>query len=140
MEYFVLLLVLVVLLLGYPVLFFLLRNQLKQVFGSLANQALIQNNQAFVDLAKTSLEKFQAEAKGELTLKQQAIRELVDPLKTTLEKYETQIVALEQKREKAYGGLHQYLENVAASQTELRKETGKLGTGLAGLTCEGKMG
>ena len=59
MEYFVLLLALVVLLLGYPVLFFLLRNQLKQVFGSLANQALIQNNQAFVDLAKTSLEKFQ---------------------------------------------------------------------------------
>ena len=140
MESLIFLLAVLVLLLGYPVLFFLLRNQLKQVFGSLANRALIQNNQAFVDLAKVSLEKFQSEAKGELALKQQAIREMVDPLKTTLEKYEKQIVELERKREKAYGGLHQYLENVAASQTELRKETGNLVQALRASHVRGKWG
>ncbi len=67
MESLIPLLAVLVLLLGYPVLFFLLRNQLKQVFGLLANRALIQNNQAFVNLAKASLETFQAEARGELS-------------------------------------------------------------------------
>lgn len=121
-------------------LILLLRNWLRQVFNSLATQALIQNNQIFVDLAKATLEKFQTEAKGELTLKQQAIGELVNPLKETLEKYEHQMVELEHKREQAYGGLRQYLDTVTASQIELRKETGNLAKALQTPHVRGQWG
>lgn len=121
-------------------LILLLRNWLRKVFDSLASQALIQNNRAFVDLAKATLEKFQTQAQGELALKQQAIGELVNPLKGTLEKCEQQMGELERKREQAYGGIRQYLESVTASQSELRRETGNLAKALQASHVRGRWG
>ncbi|MDA2934916.1 DNA recombination protein RmuC, partial [Acidobacteria bacterium AH-259-D05] len=113
---------------------------MRQLFNSLANDALVQNNQNFVELAKTTLEKFQVEAKGELALKQQAIQELVSPLKQALENHEKQVVELEQKRERAYGGLRQYLEDLVHTQSQLRKETGNLTQALRASHVRGKWG
>ena len=121
-------------------LFFIFRSRLRQVFNNLANQALIQNNKTFVDLAKATLEKFQTQAKGELALKQQAIDELVSPLKESLGKCERQMLDLEKKREHAYGGLRQYLEIVTASQTQLQKETGNLVKALQASHVRGTWG
>ena len=121
-------------------LILLLRNWLHQVFNSLASQALIQNNRTFVDLATATMEKFQTQAKGELALKQQAVGELVTPLKETLEKCEHQMVELERKREQAYGGLRQYLDSVTASQAELRRETGNLAKALQASHVRGRWG
>ncbi len=107
-------------------LFLLLKNKLGEHFHFLANEALVRNNQNFVQMANATLEKFQTQAKGELALKQQAIQELVNPLKQALEKHEKQAIEMEKKREKAYGGLRQYLEDVVQTQSQLRKETGNL--------------
>ena len=63
-------------------LFLVLRHYLPEKFNLLANRALVENNQHFVELAKTTLEKFQTEAQGELTLKQHAIQDVIKPLKT----------------------------------------------------------
>ena len=120
--------------------FLLLQARLREAFKSISAEALVQNNQTFLHLAKATLEKFQAEAKGDLRLKQQAIQELVTPLKQTLEKYEHQVLELERKREQAYGGLHQYLENVSSTQVELRKETGNLVKALRASHVRGKWG
>ena len=123
-------------LLGALFLFALMRL----VFRNLAAEALSRNNQSFLDLARSSLGGFQTEAKGELALKEQAIRESVQPLQEMLEKYKTQLSELERKRESAYGGLHQYLENVAQTQVELRKETGNLVAALRSPQVRGKWG
>lgn len=106
----------------------------------MATSALIENNKTFVDLAKSTLERYQSEAKAELTLKQQSIQELVHPLRQTLEKYEQQIGELERKREQAYGGLKQYLENVATTQLELRRETANLVKALRAPNVRGRWG
>jgi len=123
-------------LLGALFLFVLMRL----VFRNLAAEALSRNNQSFLDLAKSSLGGFHTEAKGDLALKEQAIRESVQPLQDMLEKYKTQLTELERKRESAYGGLHQYLENVAQTQVELRKETGSLVAALRSPQVRGKWG
>ncbi len=123
-------------LLGALFLFVLMRL----VFRNLAAEALSRNNQSFLDLAKSSLGGFHTEAKGDLALKEQAIRESVQPLQEMLEKYKTQLAELERKRESAYGGLHQYLENVAQTQVELRKETGSLVAALRSPQVRGKWG
>ncbi|MDA2936866.1 DNA recombination protein RmuC [Acidobacteria bacterium AH-259-A15] len=140
MDFTLTILLILGLVLGHIILFLILKNRLREVFGLLANEALLRNNRNFVELAKTTLEKFQSEAKGELTLRQQAIQDLVDPLKQTLEKYEKQVVELERKREQAYGGLRQYLEDVVETQGHLRRETGNLVKALRASHVRGKWG
>ena len=122
------------------VFFFVAKNKMHQQFDALANNALLRNNQNFVELATATLEKFQVEAKGDLALKEQAIQELVNPLKKELEKHEKQVAELERKREQAYGGLRQYLEDVVQTQGQLRKETGNLTKALRASHVRGKWG
>ena len=122
------------------VFFWVAKNRMHQQFEALANDALLRNNQNFVELATTTLEKFQVEAKGDLALKHQAIQELVNPLQKELEKHEKQVAELERKREQAYGGLRQYLEDVAQIQGQLRQETGNLTKALRASHVRGKWG
>src|SRR2546425_1198467 len=51
-------------------------KKLSNAFKALAAESLQSNNQSFLDLAKTNLEKFQETAKGDLDKRQQAINEL----------------------------------------------------------------
>jgi len=125
---------------GQIALFFLFRTRLQQVFSLLANKALVQNNQHFVELATATLEKFQTQAQGDLALKQQAIQELVTPLHTALDQHQKQAGELERKREQAYGGLRQYLDNVVETQSHLRQETGNLVKALRSSNIRGQWG
>ncbi len=63
--------------------------KLSDAFKSLSAEALNTNNKAFIDLAKASLEKFQEGAKGDLALRQQAINEMVKPMRDSLEKVDS---------------------------------------------------
>ena len=56
------------------------QRKLTESFKALSAEALKSNNQSFLDLARTSLEKFQESAKGDLDKRQQAIVELVKPV------------------------------------------------------------
>jgi DNA recombination protein RmuC len=60
------------------------REQLMHAFQSLSAQALASNNAAFIQLATQTLGRFQQGAQGELEKRQQAIGELVAPVKQTL--------------------------------------------------------
>jgi len=117
-----------------------LNRRMRSTFDSLAAEALGRNNEAFLNLARSQLERFGVEATGDLQKKEQAIRDLVDPLQKTLQNYDQQLRALEGKREQAYGSLHQYLDTVATSQLELRRETGNLVQALRSPQVRGKWG
>src|SRR5262245_52638714 len=56
------------------------RQDLAEAFQALSGEALKQNNEAFLNLAKTSFQTLQAEAKGDFARSRQAIDELVKPL------------------------------------------------------------
>ncbi len=47
--------------------------ELRPAFQALAAEALRSNNESFLDLAKTRLEKYQSEAKGDLEARQKAV-------------------------------------------------------------------
>ncbi|HXF93070.1 MAG TPA: DNA recombination protein RmuC [Nitrospiraceae bacterium] len=116
------------------------RQDLVETFQALSGEALRQNNDTFLNLAKTSFETLQAEAKGELAQRQQAIHELVKPLQEALRHYEEQLHALEQSRQSAYGGLDQHLKLLAESQQRLQQETGNLVRALRAPTVRGRWG
>jgi len=116
------------------------RLELAEAFQALSGEALKQNNEAFLNLAKTSFQTLQAEAKGELAQRQQAIGELVKPLSDSLHRYEDQIRHLEQSRQSAYGGLDQHLKSLAESQQRLQQETGNLVNALRAPAVRGRWG
>ena len=55
-----------------------------------------------MELAQVTLEKFQERAHGELALRQQAIDELVQPLKVSLERVDGKLQEIETSRVSAY--------------------------------------
>jgi DNA recombination protein RmuC len=116
------------------------RHELAESFQALSGEALKQNNEAFLNLAKTSFQTLHAEAKGDLAQRQQAIDELVKPLSETLHRYDEQLRQLEQSRQAAYGGLDQHLKSLADTQQRLQQETGNLVNALRAPAVRGRWG
>jgi DNA recombination protein RmuC len=116
------------------------QQKLSDAFKALASDALKTNNQSFLELAKATLEKFQESAKGDLDKRQQAIGELVKPVRESLEKVDEKIRALEQAREGAYQGLREQVGSLLDSQKELRAETSNLVKALRRPQVRGRWG
>jgi len=116
------------------------QKQLTDSFQALSSQALKSNNQAFLDLAKTQLEKFQEGAKTDLEQRQKSIDELVKPLKDSLVSVDTKIQDLEKERINAYSGLKEQIGALANGQTNLQQETQNLVRALRAPTVRGRWG
>jgi len=115
-------------------------DELRQAFQALAADALRSNNQAFLQLAKTSLERFQTEARGDLDAKQKAVENLVAPIKESLNKVDAQIQHMENERSRAYGTLTQQVQSLITTQKELQAETGNLVKALRAPSVRGRWG
>ncbi|MBI5107126.1 MAG: DNA recombination protein RmuC [Rhodocyclales bacterium] len=116
------------------------RSSFADAFKSLSADALVKNNQSFLELARAALEAQQTAAKGELEKRQQAIGELVAPVKTSLEKFELQITGLEKARVDAYATLTEQVRSLAGAQDQLRQETGNLVKALRAPQTRGRWG
>jgi len=115
-------------------------ERLTSEFKALSADALKNNNTAFLELARATLEKFQEGAKSDLAARQQAIDSLVKPLKESLEKVDVKIGALENARKEAYGSLTEQLKGLAIAQTSLQSETTKLSRSLRSTSTAGRWG
>lgn len=115
-------------------------EELAEKFKALSRDALKDNNQEFLNLARATLEKFQVTAKGELDQRQQAIDQLVKPLKDSLEKVDGKIGELEKSRAGAYAELREQVKSLATQQLELRNETGNLVKALRTPHIRGRWG
>ena len=116
------------------------QTQLVQQFKALSLDALQSNNQTFLDLAKTTLEKYQEGAKSDLEARATAVGELVAPLKEQLEKMGGQVLELEKGRAQAYGALNQQLRGVAEANSQLKAQTERLVGALRSSSVRGRWG
>jgi DNA recombination protein RmuC len=101
-------------------------EKLADAFKALSADALRNNNRSFLDLAKQNLEAFQQTAKGDLERRQNAIGDLIKPLKESLEKVDSKIGELEKTRAGAYSELREQVKALAQSHSQLQSETGNL--------------
>jgi len=121
---------------------FLAKSELamKETFGSLAANALNQNNAVFVALAESKLGEKVTEAKGLLEVKEQAIEGLVKPLAESLSKMDTKINELENKREGAYSNITAVLDGMQKTAQALDKGTQGLINALKNSSTRGRYG
>jgi DNA recombination protein RmuC len=116
------------------------QDKLKEAFQAVAAQALNSNNESFLQLAKSTLEKFQTEAKKDLEARETAVATLVDPIKESLTKVDAQIRDLEKARGEAYVSLTEQVKSLLGSQESLKTETNKLVTALRAPHVRGRWG
>ncbi len=115
-------------------------EKLRESFKALSADALKSNNQAFLELAKTSLERFQSEAKSDLELRQKAVETLVAPIGQSLKKVDEQIQQIENERNQAYGDLRAQVRSLITTQDKLQAETGNLVKALRTPHVRGRWG
>ena len=116
------------------------REHLSQAFSALSAEALKSNNQAFIDLAQATFGKLQEAAKGELEKRQEAIAELVKPVRESLDKFDVKVQEIEKSRVGAYAELSQQVRSLVETQTQLRSETSNLVKALRQPHIRGRWG
>jgi DNA recombination protein RmuC len=116
------------------------RQKLADTFKALSADALQANNQAFLDLAKATLERTQEASRGDLELRRQAVADLVKPVRESLEKVDSRLRELEAARTAAYAALSEQVRALLETQAQLRSETGKLVTALRAPNVRGRWG
>ncbi|MEM7589295.1 MAG: DNA recombination protein RmuC [Myxococcota bacterium] len=116
------------------------QKQLKDSFAATCAEALRHNNQAFLQLAQTSLKQLHETSHADLNKRQVAISHVLDPLKTSLGQLTTQLNQLESSRKGAYEGLRQQVQNLLQAQQHLHKQTQSLSQALHNPTARGQWG
>ncbi len=116
------------------------QEQLSDAFKALSAEALKSNNQSFLELAKTQLEKFQDGAKGDLETRRKAVEELVKPVTESLGKVDARIGEIEKLRSEAYAKLTEQVGALSSTQVQLRDETTRLVQALHKPTVRGRWG
>ena len=81
------------------------REQVETQFKGIAAQVAEANSKAFLDQAKAQFENQRKLSDTDLARRQQAIDELVKPVKENLDKFAKRVNEIEEKREGAYAGL-----------------------------------
>lgn len=114
--------------------------KLSTTFQALSGESLKSNNDAFLKLARESLNIVLVEAKGEMEKKEASIKSVVKPLEDALARYEAQIGELERSRVTAYANLETQIRTLASSEAQLQKETGNLVAALRRPEVRGRWG
>jgi len=102
----------------------------RESFKALSSDVLKSSKEDFLQLAKLELEKLQVEARGDLEKRQDAVANLVKPIRESLDKVDSNIRQLEVVREGAYRDLLTNVRQLADAHIRLEGQTNKLATAL----------
>jgi DNA recombination protein RmuC len=116
------------------------QERLSASFKALSAEALQSSMAHLTQLARGQLQTVQAEAKGDLDKRQQAVEQLVGPLREQLGRVDQQLVRLDQERRETRGRLDEQLKTLAETGERLRTETGALVTALRKPNARGQWG
>jgi DNA recombination protein RmuC len=115
-------------------------GELARSFAELANRSLQANSDNFLRLAEQKMQVQNEKAKRELSEREQAVENLVRPIRDALQASQKQIDDLEKARREAYGSIRSQLESMQADQKSLTQETQNLVRALRRPEVRGRWG
>lgn len=116
------------------------KSKLTDAFKALSSEALSKNNNDFLNLAKSTLEKYQEGAQNDLAKRQEAIQQTVHPVGEALKTFNERVSKIEERRTETDATLKQQLQQLAESQTQLSQTTGSLVQALRAPQVRGQWG
>ncbi|HET6850541.1 MAG TPA: DNA recombination protein RmuC [Gaiellales bacterium] len=116
------------------------REMAEDRFRSLSAEALKQNNEQFLALARQALGSYQTEARGELEKREKAVAQLVAPIAEQLGRVDTRLERLDRDRVRTSSMLQEQLRGMVDAQERLRGETGALVAALRKPQARGRWG
>ena len=114
--------------------------RLSESFKALSAEALQSSMAQLAEMARAQFQTAQVEAKGDLDKRQQAVEQLVAPLKEQLGRVDAQLLRLDQERRESRGRLEAQLRTLTETGEKLRTETGALVTALRKPNARGQWG
>lgn len=114
--------------------------EVRDTFKAFAAEALKQTHPAFIELAGQTLSRFQEQASGDLQRRQQAIDEIVKPLREQLERYQQKLGDSETAQSRALGEVKNQLEMLAQQSSQLANETQQFRAVLKSNQARGRWG
>ncbi|HSL61121.1 MAG TPA: DNA recombination protein RmuC [Desulfotignum sp.] len=102
------------------VLFF--STRMKQM----SDQALYQHATRFMEMADRYFKGYVREARKDFSIQGDTLRQSMDPVRQTLDRYETRLRAMEAARDQANGAIQAQLARMGQVQHQLHMETGTL--------------
>lgn len=115
-------------------------EQMHNTFEAIATKTVKNNSELFGQLTQQTLDKYFTKAADDYEKRKQSIAEMLQPLKTALEKNETLVRDIEKNTGKNFGSLKHYLESLEKNQKNLEKETNALVTALKSPKIRGRWG
>lgn len=115
-------------------------TKLREAFSALSSEALKHNNEAFLQLARTSLSEFQRTATLDLDGRQKAIETMVQPLRESLSKVDEKLQEVERGRASTQAQLGEQIRSLAQAQHLLQSETSRLSRALRSPNVRGQWG
>ena len=96
---------------------------MREAFKALSADALTQQVPEFIRQATGVFGKFQETAAGDLNMRQESIKGLIEPLKDQLQQYQTRLQQSETAQSSALGEVKQQLQSLSTQSASLANET-----------------
>jgi DNA recombination protein RmuC len=115
-------------------------TKLRDAFSALSSEALRHNNEAFLQLARTSLGEFQRAATLDLDGRHKALETIVGPLCESLTKVDAKLQEVERGRAASDAQLAEQIRSLTQAQQVLHGETSRLSRALRSPNVRGQWG
>lgn len=118
----------------------LVQDHLKNSFAAISKETLVANVDLMNSSLKSSLEQIYKASEQDRSHTHQHLKEVITPLKESLQSVDKKVAELESARQGAYGGLKEQIEGLLKSQNLLQKETTMLTRALNSPGIRGRWG
>jgi DNA recombination protein RmuC len=115
-------------------------TRLREAFSALSSEALKQNNESFLQLARASLSEFQRAATTDLEGRHKAIDSIVQPLRESLTRVDSKLQEVERGRISTHAQLGEQMRALTEAHHMLTSETGRLSRALRSPNIRGQWG
>src|SRR5699024_7285011 len=113
-------------------------KRLADEFESLSRKALEANSRTFLDQANERFKRAEESGASELAKREQAIKQLVEPLQRTLGEVKEEMTSAEKARLTAHSALQEQVQAMRDTSDSLRTETGQLVSALRAPQVRGR--